>query len=459
MAEVSLNSVSRKIRDMYNKAFSAMERGSTDYAVDMYRAVLDMEPGLLIARKFLRAAEIKRNAAKPANHVLSTMSCAGKMMGVSSSIKKDPLKALGLAEDLLVKDPLNMKFIHLFEQAAVAAGLPEAAIQTLEMVQEQYPADVDLLVRLGKLYLSNDRPIEGRDALDMALKLKPSDASIQKMLKDASALATMKKGNWEKDSSFRDKLKDSEASERLEQSSRKIQYEKDLPSMIEDMEQKVEADPANLNYRRGLADLYAKNKQFEDAVNMLEASQEMAEMRDQQVDLSVSRLKLEWYDFVIEDLRRAGRDDDVEALIAEKNEFHLEDARDRVQRYPNDLTFMFELGELLYENGEYTEAIQLFQKAQRQPAVRIRSLYYMGACFRSKGQFDIAMEQLEKAAAEIQTMTEEKKDIYYELGCLAEETGAGERALEFYKSIYAVDISYKDISQKMEQSYKKPAHD
>jgi hypothetical protein len=48
------------------------------------------------------------------------------------------------------------------------------------------------------------------------------------------------------------------------------------------------------------------------------------------------------------------------------------------------------------------EAIQQLQRAQQNPQRRIRSFYYLALCFKQKNQFDIAAEQLEKAASELQ---------------------------------------------------------
>ncbi len=42
MAEIKLEDASRKVRDLYDKGFAAMERGNTKYAMDMLMNVLDL---------------------------------------------------------------------------------------------------------------------------------------------------------------------------------------------------------------------------------------------------------------------------------------------------------------------------------------------------------------------------------------------------------------------------------
>jgi len=455
MAEVKIESVSRKVRDLYNKAFSAIERNNIDYAIDMLLAVLDLEPRLLLARKYLRMAELRKFKAKKVNHSMSSLSGMGKMMSAKGAIKKDPVKAIRLAEDLLRKDPANLQFVKVLDEAAVAADMREVAIQTYEMVREFYPADVNLLSRLGQLYIDSGDPGKGRDCLEEITILKPKDQQAQKALKDASALATLKKGNWEQEGSFRDKMKDAKEAAKLEQQAKAVTSAKDLPSMIVAAKAKIESEPANINYRRALADLYGKNKDYEQAIVVLEEAQTAAESPDPQVDLAIADYRLKQFDAEIEQLIQAGDTAGAEAKTAEKAAFALDQAKLCVERYPNDLLFAYNYGEQLFHRGELNEAIGQFQKSQRNPQRRTRSLYYLALCFEQKEQFDIALEQLQSAASELQLMDENKKDVLYAMGKLCEKMDKKEEAIGYYKEIYSVDISYKDVAECIEKAYKK----
>ena len=77
----------------------------------------------------------------------------------------------------------------------------------------------------------------------------------------------------------------------------------------------------------------------------------------------------------------------------------------------------------------------------------------MGLCFKAKGQFDMARDQLEAANGELSTMDGVKKNVCYELGSLYESMGDKTKAAEYYKLIYQNDIGYKDIAQKIELLY------
>jgi tetratricopeptide (TPR) repeat protein len=456
MAEMKLDDAPRKARELYEKGMRAFESNNLDYAIGLFMTVLELEPRLLQVRKFLRAAELKKfKSAKKSKlaRQISTVSGMGGVMAVKGSIKKKPLEALQQAEKLLQKDPLNLTFVNLLGEAAVAADMPEVALQTLEIAKEHYPGNVPLLEWLGTLYRENDIPAKARDCYEELCRIKPNDQGYIKNLKDMTALATMKKGGWDEAGSYRDVIKDSREAAVLEQQSKAVKSSKDVDSLIIETKAKVQQEPQNINFRRALADLLAKAERFDDALEALEEAQKITGGADPQVDLSMSMIKLRKFDKQIEAFRAAGDEEGAVACETEKKTFQRQDAQQRVERYPNDMQFRFELGQLLFEEGDLNGAIQQFQLSQRNPQKRTRSLYFLAMCFKQKQQFDIAMEQLEKACGELHVMDNTKKDILYEMGSIAEAMGDTQKAVGFYKEIYAVDIGYRDIAEKIDNAY------
>ncbi|HBA83943.1 MAG TPA: hypothetical protein DCZ95_07620 [Verrucomicrobia bacterium] len=459
MAEVKLESAPRKAKELFDKAFASMERGNLDYAIDMFLQALEIEPRLLKAREYLRAAELKQFKAKkggPLNHALSTLQGGFTLLSGMSSLKKKPEQALKIAEKLLRLDPLNMTFINFFGDAALAASMPETALQTLELAKNHYPNNILLLKRMGALYLEQNDPHKARECMETLVRLLPNDPKALKNLKDAVALDTMKKGGWNNEgSSFRDMIKDSKEAVLLEQESKAVKSSSDLEALIGEMEQKVQREPDNINYRRSLADFYTRAERFDEALNVLTEAQKTSGRADPQVERAISHIRVRKFDNEIAKLREANDPAAVETREKEKEIFLLQDASERVRRYPNDLQFRYEYGVLLYERSKLDAAIEEFQLSQRNPQRRIRSLYYLALCFKMKSQYDIALEQLEKASSELTVMDDTKKDIVYEMGLLCEAMSKTEKATAYFKEIYAVDIRYKDVSAKIEKYYKK----
>ncbi|HMO49763.1 MAG TPA: tetratricopeptide repeat protein [Kiritimatiellia bacterium] len=458
MAEIEIENAPRKAREHYEKGFASMERGNLEYAMEMFMLSLDVCPQLLKTRKFLRAAQIRKYKTTPPNvfaKALIPIKAAGKTMKAQASIKKDPLAALKVTEELLTLDPFNPQFVHLNVQAATGAGMPEAAILTLEAAKENSPSDVKLLRQLAALYTEVDRMHDARLLYEDIVRLSPNDPQAVKQLKDATALDSMQRGRWNEEGDFRGKIKDSKEAILLEQQGKAVKTAKDADALIEENLKKIEAEPQNINYRRALAELYLKKDQYDQAIEVLKQAQEMTGGADPQIDRALSGAYLKKLDHEIAQFEAAGDTEHAEAWKKEKESFMLDDARDKVERYPNDLLFRFDLAVLLFERGDLNEAIQHLQLAQRNPQKRIRSLYYLGLCFKAKNQNDIALEQLQKAASELLVMDDTKKDILYELGKLSEAMGNREKALSYFKEIYGVDISYRDVSAKIEAFYKK----
>ena len=175
---------------------------------------------------------------------------------------------------------------------------------------------------------------------------------------------------------------------------------------------------------------------------------------DPELDRMLSSTRAQDYEWRIEELRKAGKEQEAVDLEGEMNQFVFDDLYSRVERYPNDLRLRFELGLQYYTYGDqdptfYDEAIKHLQLSQKSPKDRLDSLYYLAMCFMKKGQRDMAVMQLETARDQMPTMTELKKKVVYELGRVAEDTGDLEKAYAYYKDVYSSDVTFADLGERM----------
>ena len=454
MAVVDLEEVPKKVRDLYNKGFAAFERGNLDYAIDMFLMVLDLEPRLLIARKYLRAAEVKQCKEKKVNHQMSSIKGTFTKAGLKGALKKDPKKALAAGEKLLRMDPLNPEFALAYAEAASAADIPEAGVQILDIVKDHHPENIDILREVADQLIITREPQRAREIFDRMISLRPNDQEIQKAMRDAAAMETVTTGSWDTQEDYRKILKDESAATELEQEQRSQKSGGDIDQLIASALAKIQRDPENVNFYRGLADLYTKAERYDEALEELEKARELSGGADPQIDLAISNVTLTIYNHNIKVHEENGDAEQAAAVTQERDAFRMEDAAAKVKRYPNDLKFKFDFGVMLFDAGEINEAVGQFQRAQTNPERRIESLYYLGRCFLAKDQFDIALEQLEKANKELLIMDDNKKRVLYELGQTAEKMADIPKALEYYKAIYAVDIGYLDVSDKVESGLK-----
>ncbi len=465
MAELSEANLPRRARELFDKGLAATEHGNLAYAMDMFMAALDIEPRFLRARKFLHAAALKHSqksgTVSPLAHSLAVVGAAPQLLkGYLALRSGKAADAVRLGADLLRKDPLNRVFIEFQCKAAEAADMPEVAVLTLTMARDYFPEDAALLFRMGRLYLDMNQPVDAKECFEAVVNLKPNDSQAMQALKDAMARETMAKGGWDdaaRGGGYRSVIKDVKEAAVLEKEAMAVKDEKSAEVLIHDLEGRVKREPENVNYRRALAALYLQINRFDDARHAIEEAKRFGGGADPQLDQLLTSIELKRLDADIAQCRENGDLEGVKAKEAEKQEFRFNNTQSRVERYPNDLPLRFEFGLLLYERGQLNEAVQQFQLAQRNPRYRVRALYYMALCFKQKGQFDMAREQLEKAAEELPTMDDLKKDIFYQLGDILETAGDRATAVQkYYKEIYQVDIGYKDVAAKIEAAYQRP---
>lgn len=203
MEEVKLQDAPQNVRMLYKKGVAAMEHNNLEYAMDMFEAVLRIQPALLDARKLLRNIAINQVKAKPPGKLATTMA-VGRLLLVPSQLNNNPLQALETTESLLRIDPLNHVFVKAQCDAAEASGLPKVALQTLEILSEHVCPPLALLTLMARLYRTAEHYDREYECRRKIAGLNPKDPAAQKELKDAAARLTMHKTSWQKIESYRD---------------------------------------------------------------------------------------------------------------------------------------------------------------------------------------------------------------------------------------------------------------
>ncbi len=452
----------KKLQNFFNKGFAAFERGSLDMAIELLYQCVEMSPGFLRARKFLRAAQVQRflkQHGSPFSRRLAEATAFPLYLKTLALLRHGKADAALLAgEKLLQAAPLCSRYVCLAADAAIAAGHMDAALMTLETIYEKSPDDPELLLHMGRAYQKAEEWRKARDIFNTLINLRPHDAVAMKLLKDAEARLSMS-GSWDNVSDsdakdgYRSLIKDQQTAANLDIQAKSVVSGDDAETLIAEQKAKIEADPKNLNYYRALIRLYQQQKRFDEAVETIEAARRI-NATDPELDRMLSSTKVQSYDFRIAEKQDAGAAAEAEALIAERNQFVFDDLVQRVERYPNDLRLRFELGQQYIQYEAYDDAIQQLQLAQRSPKERNEALYLLARCFRAKGQRDMALMQLDTALEQLPVMDEMRKQVMFELGELHEEAGHIDKAFALYREIYGADISYRDISAKMERMYK-----
>lgn len=463
MEEVALKDLDTRLHKQMETVRKALDKNPS-YSVNVMTTIVERHPSCLEARKMLRKAQQRANAGKSdmLNSLFSKVSCTLNGLGSVEKIKKEPTAALSAAEKLLNKNPSNISAHRAVGIAAEALDLHETAAFAYEEVHKIEPDNPENAKALMQAYIQIGKNAEAVRIGDQAYKANPSDDEIQSLIRKASVEQSIQKGKWEEEESFREKLKDEEEAHKLEQSSKARTGDSELRTLIEEAEKAVAEQPDNLNLYREIFNNYCKLKDFDKALEWVARARKLeAGSSDVSLERLESKLKLEKMEQLIaakeeeleKDTENTELSADLEALKEEKDSFRLIQAEDFVKRYPNEFSYRYELGDLYYKKGESDKAIKELQLAQRSPKVRVNALILLGKIYRSKRFYDLAAEQFNAVKSEIAGPTEQKKDVLYELGRCYELQGDPEKAIAEYKLLYSIDISYRDVSRKVDEFY------
>ncbi len=115
----------------------------------------------------------------------------------------------------------------------------------------------------------------------------------------------------------------------------------------------------------------------------------------------------------------------------------------------SDFQSHYDLGVAYKEMGLLDEAIAEFQKALRGADGRLKSSEALGLCFYEKGQFGVAETILKRGLDMPASGDAERVGLLYWLGRTLEEQAKVADALVYYNRVFAVDITFQDVSQRV----------
>lgn len=451
----------QKSQNLCSKALTAAERGSFDIAINLARQSLLLTPHSEHARRIYHQARMhkfkvdKKSGMSLKIAEFTALPKISKVQALIKAAKYDD--AVELSETLLDINPTSPRFNEVYFEAAQRSTHPEALLVAMEILHEACPDDLELSRKMGDAYMKAGVYDKASDCYKRIAAENPADLSIQKLIKDADAKNTMTAGGWEenagKQGGFQNLIRNKEEAKKLDLDNKTLVSGDDADQMIKDLKAKIAKEPKNINYYRAMARIYTQNKRFEEALSSLQSAKAVNQA-DPELDRLISATQVQSYDARINVLRNADQVEEADELEMEKNQFVFDDLITRVEQYPNDLRMRYELGILYFTYEAYDDAIQQFQLSQKSPKDRLESLYYLACCFNKNGKPDMAIMQLETANSQLLIMDDLKKRVMYMLGVISEENSNYDKAFHYYKEVYATDIGFMDIGERMERVYK-----
>jgi len=442
----------------FEKARKAAEGKSYDYAIEMYLDGLRHAPDAL-EEGHLPLCELGLQRRGRGGKKPSMVERMKRLRG------KTPLEQMLNAEYLFAKDPDHTPYAEAMLRAAVEGGYHKTAhwianliFQTNNAIERPSLQTYLLLKDSYKALGQYDKAVA---ACQRAVKMRPDDKDLADEFKNLSAELTMSRGKYGSGGDFRQSILDQEAQAKLYAQDRVIKTKDYRITAVEDARRAYAQEPDVAKHAFNLADALADLETDEaenEAIQLLEGLYERRQ--DFRYMERAGLLKIRQ----IKRWRRAARKQlkakpanaearaEVEELEKALHATEMEHYRLCMENHPTDLAAKYEYALRLMHNGQYNEAIPLFQDAQRDPRRKISAMDKIGYCFFLKQWYADAIDVFTRAIEAYEIKDDATaKDLRYNLARAHEEQGDSEIALELYRRIAQLDFGYKDVCDRVDR--------
>lgn len=448
--------------DCWRKANEAMAREQFDYAVDMlFRAML-LVPDNLVYRQTLRGATRKMYKDNKTGARMAGM----KLMKIRGRAKKAKLtkdwKNLNAAaEEGLRINPWDAALNAAVGEAAFQLGWREVALFGYEMALLEDPDNLEYNRQYAALQEERGNYNEAIAAWRRVYKQDPNDQVARSKVTQLEASSMMRKGGYDDAESTRD-VKTAYEQDRQARSRSQAGQPADGPgvSLEADLQRAIRKEPENKDNYLKLADYYKRNKQLNEAAEMLQQALQLSggdhTIREQLEDVELEQMRQN-HERAKEAV--ASNPDDETArknAVSLAREILLREVEvfsSRVDRYPKDARLKFDLARRHMRLQNYAKAIPLLQQAVADSRIEADVLVALGDCFLREKKKPLALRQYEKAREKIDMHDNPDlfKKTHYMLGCLYDEAGNQQKAEEHYQEVLGVDYEYRDTLQRLER--------
>jgi len=462
-ADVLSPEVLRLADGCFDRAQQATTRNNLDYAIHLFLEglrynVRDIERG----HKGLREAALKRKSQGKGTGLGKFISQARAALYQMLGRHKDALLAL---EATTAHDPQNVLALTQLMQLARRLDYSDLAIWFGQLAAEETlrtrKPQKQIFTTLADLYEAQKRYHEGVEALNQAIKIDPSDRTLDKRARDLAADASIEEGKLESVTDFRDMIRDRRQAT-ASATQQVVRTQEQIELQYAELRAALDADPENPVKMQGLADCQARRGNIEEAMTLLKKALASAgdyryKARMDDIHMAEYRARQRELDEQIEaNPDRADLKAQAKKLADERDAFELDVFTERQRQYPTELGIRYDLGLRQFRTGANDEAIVSFQQASRDPKRHIQALNMLGKCFYARKLFQEAQNQFQ-SAIEKHELTGDPlaKELQYNLAMTLEVQGKLAEAIEWFSRIVQQDYQYHDAAKRLESLRKR----
>ena len=452
--------------DCMKKATEAMQKGSWDYACQMFGTAVKMWPDNVMLRQSLRGCQrklYKDNKSGASMAFLKVNSARSKIKKARTA--KNWAEMDQAAEEGLTINPWDAHFNADLGEATRERGFNEVATFAYETATspESAPENKDFLIALAGMYEIRRDYRKAVSTLDKVMRLDPLNGAVRSKIQALGADEVIDRGNYSDAKNTKDVRTDTvkQGYEESVKGDAKTGSEMLAPgeSQENDLQRAIKKDPANTANYTKLADFYKREGRLEEAARAFKQALDVSgdvNVREQMEDVELEMVRKNLM-FAKEAASRNPADADAKQnafdLAKELREQEIEVYSRRVERYPADLKIKHELAQRFMASAKHSLAIPLLQQASKDIRIEAQVLVSLGECFLAQKQNPLATRQFQKAIEKLNSNDhpEPFKKCHYLLGRLAEAGKNLQQAEIHYSEVLAIDYAYKDTAARLEQ--------
>ncbi len=430
------------------KAEEALKRRNYDFAIELFRQLIDLDPDQGDARSGLRRALHGRHSQKKGGKFLRAVSGALPLSKARTFFKLGKHGACARAlEDYLATNPVDEEANLMLGMSLEEGGHFRSARAVYEFVAEIAPKNAEGLKRAGSMMHRTGDHVRALDYYERALQADPRDQEALKARKNLAAETALTQTGTDVKHS-RELIKNKDQVRDVERSQKMHVSKEELEKELERLEARYVDNPKDADLLISLSEVHERLK---DPGAALEYAQRALSYRKGSFELviKVGELQSKRIKKEIARADKEGRTEDATKYEEELVHHEVTDLRKRVDIRPGDAGLRLSLAKKLIRSDDIDDALSELQRCSDEPRVRNEALFFLGKCFHKKGILDLARKEYESALQTTDQKSDRAKEILYGLGNIAESQGDSEQARSFYIRIYAIDIGYRDVADKM----------
>jgi len=203
VADISVNELSDSAQKLAVHARNAQRQGNWDYALNVSGELLRIEPGCIAVRKLHREAHLQKQKSGRKSSLWRKVK--GGLLQVRPTSGDDDIAKV---DSVLQADPDSRSGWRQLAEIARLKNWPETELFAWQELGSLEPKNLASATALTDLYLAKGMQAEAGMLVGRLIKSRPRDPAVIELHRKVTVAQTLKKGNWEGDGTFRDKLRD-----------------------------------------------------------------------------------------------------------------------------------------------------------------------------------------------------------------------------------------------------------